>query len=197
MSTRETRLQTSREQSVHPTEWPRRAKDRPRQGVGASTGQDPRAKSHGAQSHHGDPYLHSRDQRHAETLSAWPSREERYGKRNQATSVRCTMRSTMTPGGSAFWIYLFVYGNLAGIAGIVLGLVARFAAMPFNRVFLSLAGAVAVMSITSSALTFNLASQGHAFASFRLTCLITPLVAGPLLFFSASGLPVSRVLGRR
>jgi len=103
----------------------------------------------------------------------------------------------MTPGGSAFWIYLFVYGNLAGIAGIGLGLVARFAARPFNRVFLGLAGGVAVMSIISSALSFNLASQGHAFASFRLTCLITPLVAGPLLFVWASGLHISRVLGRR
>ena len=90
-----------------------------------------------------------------------------------------------------------MYGNLAGISGIVLGLVARFAARPFNRVFLGLAGAVAVMSVMSSALSFNLASEANAFASFRLTCLITPLVAGPLLFAWASGFPVSRVFGRR
>src|SRR5260370_6999022 len=136
MSWRKTEHQTSREQRSHPTEWPRRSKDRSRQGVGASTGKDPRAKSHGAQSHHGDPYLHSRDQRHAETLSAWPPREERYGKRNQATTVRCTMRSTMTPGGSAFWIYLFVYGHLAAMAAIMLALVASFPASPLTPALL-------------------------------------------------------------
>src|SRR5260370_13006234 len=38
----------------------------------------------------------------------------------------------MTTGGAAFWIYLGAFVNMGGGAGLVLGVIARFAARPYD-----------------------------------------------------------------
>jgi hypothetical protein len=108
----------------------------------------------------------------------------------------------MTVGYAAFWIYLAACSTAAGITAVVLGLIARFAVRPFDTnyrlgMFLGLFGVVVLVSACASALAFYLATQAGAFVSFRLSCLISPLLGGVVVFIWASGFPLSRILPRR
>jgi uncharacterized membrane protein len=107
----------------------------------------------------------------------------------------------MTPASAAFWIYLAAYSSIGGIAGLALGLVARFTVRPFDtprrfRVFLVLLAAVALLGVVASALSYNLAS-GAGTSSFRANLVIGPFLSAIVIFIWASGLPLSRILPRR
>jgi hypothetical protein len=108
----------------------------------------------------------------------------------------------MTTGGVAFWIYLGAFVNMGGGAGLVLGVIARFAARPYDtplrlRAFLGLLVIVALIGIVASALSYNLTSTAHAFASLRVVSLIWPFLVSGLIFIWASGFPLSRIFSRR
>jgi len=108
----------------------------------------------------------------------------------------------MTTGGVAFWIYLGAFVNIGGGAGLVLGVIARFAARPYDtplrlRAFLGLLVIVALIGIIASALSYNLTSTAHASASLRVVSLIWPFLVSGLIFIWASGFPFSRIFSRR
>jgi hypothetical protein len=108
----------------------------------------------------------------------------------------------MTPQTAVFWTYLLFYANLPGITALILGLIARFTARPFDTprrfgVYVVMFGIVVLVGVTASALSFNLASGAGALASLRVSSLVAPLVAGVLIFIWASGFPLSRILPRR
>jgi hypothetical protein len=108
----------------------------------------------------------------------------------------------LTPAHIAFWIYLAGYVSLGGISALVLGLIARFAARPFDtpkrfRVFLGLFAVVGLMGVIASALSYRLATEAGAFASFRVNSVVAPLLSAVATFILASGFPLSRILRRR
>jgi hypothetical protein len=108
----------------------------------------------------------------------------------------------LTLGSAAFWIYLGAYSGLGGVTGLVLGLIARLTARPYEtpqrfRVFLGLLVGVALMGVIASALSYNLALKAGAFASFRVTSLVWPFIAGMVIFIWASGFPLSRIVHLR
>jgi cell shape-determining protein MreD len=107
----------------------------------------------------------------------------------------------MTPSSAVFWDYLAAYGSIGGIAGLVLGLVARFTARPFDtprrlRVFLVMLVIVALFGVFASALSYNLAA-GAGTTSFRTNALIGPFLSAIAIFIWAAGFPLSRILPRR
>ena len=108
----------------------------------------------------------------------------------------------MSTGGAAFWIYLGTFVNLGGGAGLVLGLIARFAARPYvTRVrlgaFLGLSVISMLIGIVASALSYTLASTAHASVSLRVVSLIWPILVSVLIFIWASGFRLSRIFSRR
>jgi hypothetical protein len=109
----------------------------------------------------------------------------------------------MTVSSAVFWIYLAAYGFMGGIPALALGLVARFTARPFDssrrfRLFLSLLTIAALIGIVASVLSYNLATEAGAPASFRVNSLIGSFLTDAVIFVLASGFPLSRVLsGRR
>jgi hypothetical protein len=108
----------------------------------------------------------------------------------------------MTPASAVFWIYLAAYGFIGGIPALVLGLVARFTARPFDtsrrfRAFLVRLAIVALCGALASGLSYNLASSAGAFTSLRANALISPFGSAILIFIWASGFPLSRILPRR
>jgi hypothetical protein len=108
----------------------------------------------------------------------------------------------MTTGGAAFWIYLGTFINIGGGAGLVLGVIARFAARPYDtplrlKALLGLLVIVALIGIVASALSFTLTSAAHASVSLRVVSLIWPVLVSVLLFSWASGFPLSRIFSRR
>jgi hypothetical protein len=107
----------------------------------------------------------------------------------------------MTPASAVFWIYLAAYASIGGIAALVLGLVARFTARPFDtpgrfRAFCVLLGVVALCGVVGSALSYNLAS-GAGTSAFRANTVIGPFLSAIVIFIWASGFPLSRILPRR
>ena len=107
----------------------------------------------------------------------------------------------MTDGGAAFWINLGAFVNLGGGAGLLLGLIARFAARPYvTRVrlgaFLGLSVISMLIGIVASALSYNLTSTAHAFASLRVVSLIWPILVSVAIFIWASGFPLSRIFSK-
>jgi hypothetical protein len=103
---------------------------------------------------------------------------------------------------AAFWILLSALVNMGGGAGLVLGVIARFAARPFDTprrltVFVVLLGLVTLVGIAASALSFTLAAQADAFASLRVVSLIWPFLVSELIFTWASGFPMLRILLKR
>jgi hypothetical protein len=107
----------------------------------------------------------------------------------------------MTPASAIFWIYLAAYASIGGIAGLVLGLAARFTVRPFDtprrfRVFLFLLAAVALLGVVGSALSYNLAA-GAGTSSFRADTVIGPFLSAIVIFIWAAGFPLSRILPRR
>jgi hypothetical protein len=108
----------------------------------------------------------------------------------------------MSTGGAAFWIYLGTFINLGGAAGLVLGLIARFAARPYMTrlrlgALLGLLVIAVLNGIVASALSYNLTSTTHASASLRVVSLIWPILVSVLIFIWASGFPLSRIVSRR
>jgi hypothetical protein len=108
----------------------------------------------------------------------------------------------MTPASAAFWIYLAAYANIGGIAALVLGLVARFTSRPFDtprrlRVFLVLLAIVALCAVVASALSYNLASAAGTSSSFRANAVLGPFISAIVIFISAAGFPLTRILPRR
>jgi hypothetical protein len=107
----------------------------------------------------------------------------------------------MTVGYAAFWIYLAALCNVAGITALILGLIARFVVRPYDTRFrfgylLGMFGVVVLVSACASALALYLATQAGAFVSFRVSCLIAPLLGGVVVFIWASGFPLSRIWPR-
>jgi hypothetical protein len=107
----------------------------------------------------------------------------------------------MTPTSAAFWVYLAAFSSIGGIAGLVLGLAARFTVRPFDtprrfRAFLVLLAAVALFGAVASALSYNLAS-GDGTSSFRANLVIGPFLSAIVIFIWASGFPLKRILPRR
>jgi cell shape-determining protein MreD len=108
----------------------------------------------------------------------------------------------MMPASAAFWVYLAGYSSIAGIAALVLGLVARFTARPFDtpfrfRAFLVILGIVLLFAALTAALCFNLASSAGTPQSFRANTVIGPFLSATVIFIWASGFPLSRILPRR
>jgi len=108
----------------------------------------------------------------------------------------------MTTEGAAFWIYLGTFVNLGGGAGLVLGLIARFAARPYMTrlrlgAFLGLLVIALLIGIVASSLSYTLTSTAHASASLRVVSLIWPILVSVLNFIWASDFPLSRIFSRR
>jgi cell shape-determining protein MreD len=107
----------------------------------------------------------------------------------------------MMPSSAVFWVYLTAYGSIGGIAALVLGLVARFTARPFDtprrlRVFLILLAIVFLFAAVTSALCYQLASAAGTSSSFRANTLISPFISAIVILIWASGFPLSRILPR-
>jgi cell shape-determining protein MreD len=108
----------------------------------------------------------------------------------------------LTPASGAFWIYLAGYSSLAGITALVLGLIARFTARPFDtprrcRVFGGLLAVVVLMAVIASALSYRLVTDAGAPVSLRVNSVVSPLLSAVVIFIVASGFPLSRILRRR
>jgi cell shape-determining protein MreD len=108
----------------------------------------------------------------------------------------------MTPASAVFWVYLAAYSSIGGIAALVLGLVARFTARPFDTprrfgVFLVFLGIVLLFAVFTAALCFNLASSAGTPSSFRANMVVGPFLTAPVIFVWAAGFPLSRILPRR
>src|SRR5260370_15538103 len=107
----------------------------------------------------------------------------------------------MATGGGGLWIYLGAFINLGGGSGLLLGLIARFAARP-NRTrrrlgaFLGLLVISILIGVVASALSYTLTSTAHATASLRGVSLIWPILVTVLIFIWASGFPLSRIFSR-
>lgn len=107
----------------------------------------------------------------------------------------------MTPDNAVFWIYLAAYYSVGGIAALVLGLIARYSARPFDSprrlgVFLGLLLVVALVGVVASALSFSLAYDAGAPALLTVISLVWPWLIGEMIFFWASGFPLSRIVHR-
>jgi hypothetical protein len=103
----------------------------------------------------------------------------------------------MTVAASAFWIYLAAYANLSGVAALVLGLIGRFTARPFDtpiqlRVFLGLSVIAVVIGVIAALLSYQLASEGGGPTSLKVSA-IGPLLTTVVIFLWASGFPLSRI----
>jgi uncharacterized membrane protein len=108
----------------------------------------------------------------------------------------------LTPASSAFWIYLAGYSSLGGISALILGLIARFTARPFDsprrfRIFLGLLAVVVLVGVIASTMSYRLMSEARVVATVRVNSVVAPLLSVVVIFIWASGFPLSRILRRR
>ena len=110
-----------------------------------------------------------------------------------------TDNGRMTAGHVVFWIYLAGFGFMAGIPALVLGLIARLIARPFDtprrkRTLIALLVPALLLGLIGSILSYNLVSNGGAVLWVRANALIGPVGSGLIIFLWASGFPLRRAL---